>query len=111
EGSPASNWRWCESQGELSLINSSGHAKTVELEMCFGTMEKQVSQLWLEGPLFSVRLEGNEQGTRFVRTITVPPGRHRVRLTCGATKVRAPNDPRTLVFRVTRFLVREEDGP
>ncbi len=106
ESMPGADWRWCSSGGELHLINSSPHEKTVTLEMLFATGYAEEASLVLSGPLISEHVKVNSNPRFFSKTLSIPPGHHTVKFTCDARRVNAPRDPRHIVFKVVNFRLR-----
>lgn len=107
EGTAEKSWRWCATQGELILHNTSHQARQVRLEMSFSTGYEEVTTLQINSPWFSNRLTIDQASQPFSTTLTVHPGQHRIRFTSTAKPVHAPNDSRILVFRVMNFRLHE----
>jgi phosphoglycerol transferase len=105
EGAAENNWRWCGSEGQLYLVNNSRQAKRVSVEMSFTA--GGAARLHISSPFFTEQLSISQARTNFLRTITIPPGRHAVRFDCDGRQVLAPNDFRVLIFRVENFKLRE----
>jgi hypothetical protein len=111
EGTPANHWRWGASEGELVLYNPRPRPRKVTLQMLFGTGYEEPSRLQIEGDLLSADLTVSSAGTSFSRTLTVPPGQHKIKFTCSARRLESPGDTRMLVFRIINFSLEEVDGP
>lgn len=107
EGNPDGNWRWSSAQGELKIKNTLTKSREITLEMSFATGWQEVSNLYIEGPLFSEKLKINSTPVFFSKNITVPPGKYVITFISDAKRVDAPLDPRFLVFRVWNFKIKE----
>jgi len=107
EGSAKLNWHWCSSQGELVIDNPLAEERKFKLEMDLATGYEELANLSLDGTLISETLKINMKPTAYVKTVTVPPGRHVIRFACDAKRVHAPWDSRSLVFRVINFSLEE----
>jgi phosphoglycerol transferase len=101
ESAPGQNWRWCSSQGELHISNSG--TQRVLLEMSLATGFEEFSNMQIDSPWFSEQLKINGAGQHFSRIVTIPAGRHVIRFSSDARRIKAPSDPRVLVFRVMNF--------
>lgn len=102
----AGDGHWCYSFGKLNLINSSERVKVVTLDMTFKTEAPGPSQVFIEGPLFAEQVPVGEHGNRLTRTVTIPPGKHPVRLR-GETGT--AGDTQGLAFKVESIAVNETD--
>lgn len=107
ESSPQMTWRWCSSRGELDLYNTSKRNRKVVLEMSLSTAYEQESNLTIRGPIYSDQLKINIQPRSYTMTLTVPPGHNVLEFVSDAERVRAPNDPRDLRFRIDNFRMRD----
>ena len=107
EGSAKLNWHWCSSQGELVIDNPLVEERKFKLEMSLATGYEELANLSLDGTLISETLKINMKPTAYAKAITVPPGRHVIGFACDATRVHAPWDSRSLVFRVINFSLEE----
>ncbi|HEU4768084.1 MAG TPA: hypothetical protein VFS77_11940, partial [Pyrinomonadaceae bacterium] len=101
------NWRWCSTRGELDLYNRSDRERKIVLEMSFSTGYDAVSDLTISGSLLSDQLKINSQGRAYTMTLTVPPGHNVLEFVSNAPPVKTVNDPRTLIFRVNNFRIKE----
>lgn len=107
EQSGDTTWRWCSSSGELRLINSSGMQKTVVISMSFATGQREPASLNVTAPGFSERLTVSQENSAYSKAVKLPPGTAVIKFTCDAKRVVGPSDPRTLVFRVNNFTLKE----
>ncbi|HEX3248248.1 MAG TPA: hypothetical protein VHS05_02385 [Pyrinomonadaceae bacterium] len=106
EALPGKVWRWCSSEGELHIRNSSQRARTVKLEMSFATGHEQLDDLIIGG-LISEHLKVNGIPSFYIKTVTLPPGESVITFQSTAKRVDAPLDTRYLVFRVENFKMTE----
>lgn len=95
--------RWCVSEGSLCLHNPSNAPVTVRLGMAFATLYERPFCLKMESTLLSETLEISARPRDIAKTVVVPPGSHLLRFSCDAPPFVYPGDPRSLVFRVTKF--------
>jgi phosphoglycerol transferase len=99
ENKPGEEWRWCGSSGELVINNYAPYARRVTLEMSLGTATE--GNMRIESPFFTEELKTYPQELKpFSKTFDVPPGKHRLKFTSDAQRLHAPQDSRTMVFRV-----------
>ncbi len=103
ERSPDRTWRWCSYKGEATIENKAQKPRDVVLEMSLATGSETLADVCMEGPLFSACAKANAAGQSFSQRVVVPPGKHIVRFSTNASRINAPGDPRTLVFRVDNF--------
>lgn len=101
EGTPTDYWRWCGSDGGLALVNRTGRAQKVRVEMTLAA--DYGGRLEMKGPFFSESRTIDRQGYQFTKEFLLPPGAHHTELSCDARRVLAPNDFREMVFRVRNF--------
>ncbi|MBI1765102.1 MAG: hypothetical protein HYR56_27130 [Acidobacteria bacterium] len=105
EGTPADNWRWCGSEGELLLENSSSQPRDVQLEMSLSS--PQPGKLVLKSAPFTAELALSNQATAFRKSFALPPGSHKFLFYCDAPPGQSATDPRELVFCVHNFKLTE----
>jgi len=106
ESRPGKTWRWCSSEGELVLRNTSQRPRTVKLEMSFATGYEQLDDFVITG-LISEQLKLNSSPAFYSKTVTLPPGVSVIHFHSAAKRVDAPGDDRVLVFRVEDFKMTE----
>ena len=107
EFAPGKTWRWCSSQGTLDLYNTAQRERTVVMNMSFSTGYEELSNLTIRSPLNSEDRKINNNPSAYTLTLTVPPGHTTIEFTSDAKRVKAPGDPRYLVFRVDDFQFKE----
>jgi len=106
EGPANDNWRWCTTKGELFVLNNTPTTKRVEVTMCCKADNEVAARLQIDGELWKETLTIGASSQPFTRTLTVPPGKHKVTFDTDA-RVIPGIDPRMLVWRVTNFGARE----
>jgi phosphoglycerol transferase len=74
--------RYCEPKAALQVVNESQLPETVELTLSCATIDGQPGALRLQSSLFSVHQTVTPEGVSFSQRFTLPPGRHKVRVTC-----------------------------
>lgn len=99
-------WRWCSSEGELHLRNTSQLPRTIKLEMSFATGYEQLDDFVMSG-LISDQFKVNDKAYFYSKAITVPPGESIITFRSAARRVNAPSDTRVLVFRIEDFKMTE----
>jgi phosphoglycerol transferase len=105
EGTAEDGWRWCSARSELAVLNPYSEPRAATLRMRLITSTK--SSVRVEGQSFSESVETNPSGTLYAKTILLPPGEQRLRLSTNAPRVVAPLDPRKMVMRVQDFYVQD----
>lgn len=106
ENSPGKTWRWCSSEGELHINNTSSRPRVVTFEMSFATGYRESSDMIITG-LISEQLKTGWELVTYAKTVTVPPGESVITFRSNAKRVEAPLDPRFLVFRIENFKMTE----
>jgi phosphoglycerol transferase len=109
EGTVEKNWRWCNSQGELTFHNTSNQAKIIKMDMQFATGYDNFSTIQINGGTLNEKLNINSTGISYSKSITIPPGEYKINLKSNAADVIAPNDARKLVFRIMNFQWKENE--
>jgi phosphoglycerol transferase len=103
-----SAWRWCGPDGELILTNPSPQPRRVDLGMTLARFAAEPARVRINGPDGAVEnYQVDALGQDLKKSLVIPTGTTRLRIRCDGRPVVAPNDPRTLVFRVTRFSLTE----
>ena len=99
-------WRWCSSEGQLHLRNTSQRTRTIKLEMSFATGYEQLDDFTITG-LISDQFKVNDKPYFYSKTISLPPGESLITFRSAASRVNAPSDTRFLVFRIEDFKMTE----
>jgi hypothetical protein len=102
ESRPGKSWRWCSSEGELHLRNTSERPRLIKLEMAFATGYPELDDFIING-LITDRLKVNNIPSSYSKTVTVPPGESVITFRSDAKRIDAPGDTRFLVFRIEDF--------
>jgi hypothetical protein len=101
ESSSEEVWRWCGPSGDLILNNTAPYQRRITVEMSLETAKE--GDVYIESPFFKEQLNTYPGRKTFSKTFDVPPGKHWLNFSSNAKKAHAPNDPRTLVFRLINF--------
>jgi phosphoglycerol transferase len=104
-------WRWCGPLGELDVYNRTGRDTRVTLSMGLRSATGARAQVRVRGAGLAEELSIDGNGLALTRTITVPPGQHRILFTTDAPRLVFPGDFRDLRFRVENFTATQSDGP
>jgi hypothetical protein len=108
---PAENNRWCGStSAKLTLTNTADRPRTVTLEMLPHTNHKLWSNFWVECPLFADHRLINFESGPYERTVTLPPGKHVLRISCDTPPAKDRYGMRTLTFHIRNFKMTEHGG-
>ena len=107
EGTLQNNWRWCSSQGELTINNPGSADRRIVLDMTLAAGSD--SNLQISSPLVSESLRITADGQAFSKTINLPPGTHSIKFHCDGERIDAPWDTRFMVFKVANFKWKEAD--
>jgi hypothetical protein len=108
---PAENNRWCgATSGKLTLTNTSDRPRTVTLQMLPHTSHQLWSNFWVESPLFCDHRLINYESGPYSRTVTLPPGKHVLRISCDTPPTKDRWGMRTLTFHIRNFKVTESDS-
>ena len=110
EGTNEHPVRWCSSDGELHIFNQADRTRVVRLVMSFRLANPEPAEVRLDGPLFSARVAIDGRSQPYTREVTIPPGKHVIHFRCDARRLNAPQDGRTLVFRVEDFQALTPSG-
>jgi hypothetical protein len=110
---PAENNRWCgATSGKMTLTNTSDHPRTVTFEMLPHTSHQLMSNFWVESTLFSDHRLINFESGPYVRTVTLPPGKHVIRISCDTPPTKDRYGMRSLTFHLRNFkLTEDKDVP
>jgi hypothetical protein len=83
----------------MKVVNFSSRPVRKTLRIAAKSYDAQGGDLLLSGPLIAERIALSSAGAKFSREIEIPPGAHRITLTCTAKPFVHP--ARTLVFALT----------
>lgn len=111
ESSAQSNWRWCDTAGEIVVSNPNHEIRKVTVEATLASAYPSWSSLSIEGPGFTRRLNVNNTGTALKLHFIARPGNSVLRLRSDAPRAAVPGDPRSLVFRIINLRVTTEAAP
>lgn len=94
-------WHWSRAKSELRI--KSAREQTVTLTMLLATGNREPSTVTIGGSLMNEQLRVNSDGAHLERKLVLPAGESTLRFSCDATPINAPNDPRTMIFRLENF--------
>lgn len=98
-------WRWSDREGKIDLINTSDKSKTVNVSGYYSSGFETTSILDLSSPLFQEKIKINSSPTYYKKTLNLQPGVTTITFKSSADKLVAPNDPRSLYFRLDNFTI------
>ncbi|MGA2742539.1 MAG: hypothetical protein ABSG65_34510 [Bryobacteraceae bacterium] len=99
EAAGGKKWHWCSSAGEL-IIRNPGAASETAVRMTVSSGQAMPVPLSITGPGFAESVMIGPAGSVFSKHFIVPQGSSVIRFSSPAAALKAPNDPRKLVFRV-----------
>jgi len=95
-------FRWCAEDAALMIGNDAQVAQSVAVHFKAFAADPPAT-LTIDSDLATQALRLDEAGVPFTRTVSVPPGRHRIRFRCDSAPERPFADARKLVWRVEGF--------
>jgi phosphoglycerol transferase len=98
-------FRWCNSIGEILIVNGTPLPRKVSVKMTLGAAQPP-ARLAVGGDLLSTGIDLMGP-VAFDREIDVPPGHHVVRFSCDGRRANAPADPRTMIWQIESFFFEE----
>jgi phosphoglycerol transferase len=99
-------FRWCGEDAALEIGNDAQVAQSTVVHFkAFAAVS--TATLSIESDLVSQALRLDGAGTSFTRTLSVPPGHHRIQFRCDGAPERPFADARKLVWRVEGFMLDE----
>jgi phosphoglycerol transferase len=108
EGNQDDNIRFCTSQGELVVTNFTDKDRTITIDATFETGYNDLSLLKIESSLVTETLIVNGTGNHYVKELTVPPGKHIIKLSCDAQSVYFPQYQKDIIFAILNFQMTEK---
>jgi phosphoglycerol transferase len=103
------SWRWCADEGEVTAVNVTDRPCTLTLRLDCRAGRAEPARLRVSSELLSLDCVIDHQPRPIVRSVTVPPGSHRIRFSCDGRRVEAPGDNRHMVFRLYDFPAQSPD--
>lgn len=100
EGTPEVNWSWCDETGILIVRNYTGEDQTVQLVANAYTGYEEISSLIIMSEDDESRYQISSAGTAVEYTFTAHPGENQISFSTDAQRVDAPDDPRSMYFRL-----------
>jgi hypothetical protein len=110
-GGAGGPFHWCSHDGRIDVHNDSRFEREATIQMTMSPANSG-ARMTISGDLISlpaIKLE--EGGTPFSRVIKVPPGVYTIRFHCDGEPARAPDDPRTMVWRASKIVLSEAFRP
>lgn len=101
------NWHWSKKQSSLIIVNDNENTKNVILEFYAVSNYPELSNLYINGDLFSKHLRINGQRQLFKVKLKIPPGAHKISFKTDSKKVSVPTEARDLYFRLFNFKLKE----
>jgi len=105
EGTPDDNWRWCASNGELSIENRLPREREINIELTASSVSD--GTLRIESPNFSEKIRTAPKPTPFSKRFTIPPGVYSIQFISSIPAVTHPPDTRLFSFRLNNFKLEE----
>src|SRR5262249_55747925 len=102
-------WRWSSGTVEIQLTNTLPRPRRVTVRMDCVPACPESAPFRIESPFWGEERTLDGQGQSVEPTFVLPPGEHRLTLSCKGRKLTNPLDPRTLVFRVVNFTLNDLD--
>jgi hypothetical protein len=93
--------------GKLTLTNPSGRPRLVRVEFHVVPSDLLPGHFWVEGARFADEIELGEDPRAYRKTLTLPPGKTTLRLSCDARRTPILADQMNIVFHVVKFAVTE----
>lgn len=109
EGELGASWRWCENTGIINIYNPLEEKISAALSMMVYTGYEEASTLKITTDVQQMEYQVSSNGTEVVLPLTLLSGNNIISFSTDAKQVDAPNDPRTLYFRVTNIKIEEKN--
>jgi len=97
--------RWSSDKSTIYVTNPYNHSINVHVETSFFTGHNESSNIRVKSEYFSDSISTNNNGSFYSKDFILSPGIHRIYIACDANKIYAPNDPRSLVFKIENFKI------
>jgi phosphoglycerol transferase len=99
-------WQWSKKTSKMSLDNSFGYDKKVQITMIVETTTG--SNITINSDLFNDTIVATSQTTRYTRTFVLPKGKHDLIFSTNGTRIITDKDPREMYFRLINFDITEQ---
>ncbi|MGE5473042.1 MAG: hypothetical protein ACM3UU_02340 [Ignavibacteriales bacterium] len=109
EGTNNQNWRWCSSEGELTINNDSKISRKAIIHFAIQTGYAEYNDFFIKSDLIVDNFKTNINSKQYSKEISIPPGKHIIKFISNAKRLNAPNDLRFLVFALHNFKLEEID--
>lgn len=98
-------WRWSLNKSSLYITNPYDHDINIHVEASFYTGYDKPFNIKVGSEYFYDSFSANQNGSFYSKDFVLPPGTHPIHITCDAPEIHAPNDPRSMFFRVENFKI------
>jgi phosphoglycerol transferase len=105
-GAPGNTFPYCKSSAELEIVNLSQRTRTVRLQLTVQAVEGPTGTLTVSGGLLSERLPLQNKTATLGRTVEVPPGSHKIRLSTDAKPFVDPRTGKRIAMKIAAFSVQ-----
>jgi hypothetical protein len=95
--------RWGGPKGGAVIVNPTDHPVAVRVRCRFRTAFSESATICLRGAVWAADLEVSPDGTPYEAELTIPPGRHRVTLSCRPAAAVLPTDSRNHLYVILDF--------
>jgi hypothetical protein len=96
--------------GKVTLVNPSSRPRTVTLDFHALPANWQAATLRVEGPEFADELKVTFTDGHYQRTLTLPPGKTVLQVSCDARRLPTLADKVNIVFHAMNIRLREGDA-
>ncbi|WJH27539.1 hypothetical protein N6H13_20065 [Paenibacillus sp. CC-CFT742] len=101
------NWRWGNNKAKINLNNLSNRIVKMKVEFSVSTGYSNFSNLEISGMLTN-HLSINQIPTLVSAEIILKPGKNLISFETDSIKIFAPNDSRSMYFRIENFKMEEK---
>lgn len=105
-GAPGNTYPYSEPSAELEIVNLSQRTRTVRLQLTVQALKGPTGTLTVGGDLLSERLPLQNKTAVLDRTVSVPPGSHKIRLSTDADPLIEPRTGKRLAMKIAGFSVQ-----
>lgn len=105
------DFRWCQSQADLPIDNTSRAPLPVAVRFRLSTGYAAPAEMQIEGPGFSEKVQTTSAGSAYEHAFVLPVGQTHLHIATNAKSLEVPKDSRTLVFQLADFYVEEKIPP
>jgi hypothetical protein len=106
ETSGDSNWRWCQSHCEMTIVSDTSKTAEALIEATLLTGYAQHNSVQIRSGLITKTYQVTSGGVPISEPFQLPAGKHLLSFSTDARAVNAPGDPRTMILQVRNLRVR-----